>query len=53
MSEYPFGKTEEEHNSFCDSMKCHNGNYCNFVTGKCSKCIEEFEKKYGEVRNAN
>jgi len=48
MSEFPFGKTEEEHNKFCDSMKCKYGNYCNFILGKCPKCQEEYEHQYGE-----
>lgn len=48
MNKFPFGKTEAEHNAFCDSMKCHRGNYCNFMTGKCPPCEEDFKKRYGK-----
>ena len=27
MNKFPFGKTEEEHNAFCDSLKDNNGSY--------------------------
>ena len=48
MNKFPFGRTEAEHNAFCDSQKCHNGNYCGFVLGKCPVCIDEYESKYGK-----
>ena len=50
MDKYPFGNTEKEHNDFCDSMKCRNGNYCNFITGKCHQCKEEDKQHILKMR---
>ncbi len=43
--ELPFGKTEKEHNDFCDTMKCKHGNYCNVLLGLCVQCKEDMEVK--------
>ena len=40
---FPFGNTETEHNSVCDSMKCHYGNYWNPIIGLCVVCKYEKE----------
>jgi len=41
MNKFPFGNTEQEHNDFCDTLKCKYGSYCNHITGLCSKCTME------------
>lgn len=52
MSEFPFGNTEEEHNAFCDSMKCHRGKYCNPILGECVECEDAHVKKFGKTPSA-
>jgi hypothetical protein len=45
---FPFGRTEEEHNAFCDSMKCRRGNYCNPFMGLCRECEAEKQRMLKE-----
>ena len=45
MNKYPFGKTEAEHNAFCDSIKDNKGSYETFF-----KMVDKAVERKKEIR---